>query len=353
MSCLDKRHILEIENLSITFTQYERGMHRIDLPVISNLNVSVHENEIVAVVGSSGSGKSLLAHAVLGLLPGNAKVNGDIYFDGELLSQKRIRELRGKEMALVPQSVNYLDPLMKVGKQVRNGKKDEGTWKRLKKLFDSYGLKEETEGRYPFECSGGMSRRVLLATALMGEPKLIIADEPTPGLQLELAKKAMQDFRKFADQGNGVLLITHDIELALEVADRIAVFYAGTTVEEAKVEDFQREETLRHPYTKALWKAMPRNGFQSISGMQPYVKDMPEGCPFGPRCELFTEECKGEIPVHLINCGTVRCIKAHGHGSSGVHVHGKGSIHEHGKDMVAEQEKPHCHPKGKGHTYDS
>ena len=312
MSCLDKRHILEIENLSVTFRQYEGGVRQIDLPVISDLNVSVHEGEIVAVVGSSGSGKSLLAHAVMGVLPRNARMEGSIYYQEELLTSERLKALRGKEIALVPQSVNYLDPLMKVGKQAAGGSKDAGVRKKVGSLFARYGLKEGTQKLYPFECSGGMSRRILLAPALMGDPRLIIADEPTPGLQLDLAKKAMQDFRRFADEGNGVLLITHDIELALEVADRIAVFYAGTTVEEAKVEDFASEESLRHPYTKALWRAMPQNGFQSIPGVQPYVKAMPKGCPFGPRCPQFDRECTGEIPVQVVNCGTVRCVKCRG-----------------------------------------
>lgn len=312
MSCLDKRHILEIENLSVTFRQYEGGLRQTDLPVISDLNVSVHEGEIVAVVGASGSGKSLLAHAVMGVLPGNARMEGDIYYNEELLTEERLKRLRGKEIALVPQSVNYLDPLMKVGKQVTGPQGGKALRRKVRGLFHKYGLEDQVYDLYPFECSGGMSRRILLATALTGGANLIIADEPTPGLQPELAKQAMQDFRTFADQGKGVLLITHDIELALEVADRIAVFYAGTTVEEAKVEDFSREETLRHPYTKALWRAMPKHGFQSIPGTQPYVKEMPKGCPFGPRCELFDEACTGKIPVQVVNCGTVRCVKCHG-----------------------------------------
>ena len=107
--------------------------------------------------------------------------------------------------------------------------------------------------------------------------------------------------------GAGVLVITHDLELALETADRIAVFYAGTTLEEATVSDFEREETLRHPYSKALWRAMPKNGF--VSGEQPYVKDLPGGCPFAPRCGRCTEECrKGEIPSREIRGGRVRCL---------------------------------------------
>ncbi len=327
MSCSNKFHILEIQDLSISFRQYEKGIRQVDLPVISRLNVTVHEGEIVAVVGSSGSGKSLLAHAILGLLPSNAMCSGEFFFLQEPLTPERMEKLRGKEIALVPQSVTYLDPLMKVGKQVRRGRRDRETVSRQRELFSQYGLAQEVEEKYPFACSGGMSRRILLATALMENPRLIIADEPTPGMELSLAGKAMEDFRRFADMGNGVLLITHDIELALKVADRIAVFYAGTTVEEALVSDFESEELLRHPYTKALWRAMPRNGFHPIDGVQPYVKDLPKGCVFGPRCPDFTQECEGEIPERVIRCGTVRCIKCredHSH-----HHHGGKEAHEH------------------------
>lgn len=327
MSCSNKFHILEIQDLSISFRQYEKGIRQVDLPVISRLNVTVHEGEIVAVVGSSGSGKSLLAHALLGLLPSNAMCSGEFFFLQEPLTPERMEKLRGKEIALVPQSVTYLDPLMKVGKQVRRGRRDRETVSRQRELFSQYGLAQEVEEKYPFACSGGMSRRILLATALMENPRLIIADEPTPGMELSLAGKAMEDFRRFADMGNGVLLITHDIELALKVADRIAVFYAGTTVEEALVSDFESEELLRHPYTKALWRAMPRNGFHPIDGVQPYVKDLPKGCVFGPRCPDFSQECEGEIPERVIRCGTVRCIKCredHSH-----HHHGGKEAHEH------------------------
>ncbi len=310
MSCINNKHILQINNLSISFTQYEQGLRQIDLQVIRNLNVSVHEGELVAVVGSSGSGKSLLAHAILGILPPNCNASGNIFFEDQLLDTARIRELRGKKIVLVPQSVNYLDPLEKIGEQVRKESKEESVRRRQEELFAYYNLQKNTADLYPFELSGGMARRVLLSTAMMENPRLIIADEPTPGLHLEAAKNAMRHFREFADKGNGVLLITHDIELALEVADRIAVFYAGTTVEEAPVADFEAMDTLRHPYTKALWRALPQNGFQPFPGNQPYVKDMPKGCSFGPRCPQFTPECEGDIPEQVIRCGTVRCIHA-------------------------------------------
>lgn len=333
-------HILEIEHLNVSFVQYEKGLRQIDLPVITDLSVSVHPGEIVAVVGSSGSGKSLLAHAVLGLLPSNADVSAEIRFNDKRIGAEEIKALRGREISLVPQSTTFLDPLLKVGPGVRRCDNSEEAKKRQRKLFERFHLKPETEKLYPFELSGGMARRVLLSSALMEDPKLIIADEPTPGLDLELAKKALADFRAFADQGNGVLLITHDIELALEVADRIAVFYAGTTVEEAPVADFLQEETLRHPYSRALWRAMPQNGFRSLRGAQPYVKDMPKGCPFAPRCEMADEECGGEIPLRVVRGGTVRCIKAkadmegHHHGNDPWHTHGVGSDHHHHGDIT-------------------
>lgn len=304
-----KETILKIEHMNISFSQYGKGLRQVELPVIRDLDVEVKAGEMVAVVGSSGSGKSLLAHGVMGILPYNARMGGTMWYRGEPLTQERIRKLRGKEILMVPQSLSYLDPLMKTGEQIRNGKKDEKSKKKLKEIFQRYHLKEEVEEKYPFELSGGMSRRILISTAMIEEPHLVIADEPTPGLDLAMAKRAMSHFRGLADMGAGVLVITHDLELALEVADRIVVFYAGTTVEEANVSDFQQENTLRHPYTKALWRALPQNGFQFIEGSQPYVKDMPQGCPFAPRCERCTEACKGEIPYRSVRGGKVRCVQ--------------------------------------------
>lgn len=305
----EKKELLRIEHLTVSFAQYEkRSAKQGELPVIRDLNVTVREGEIVAVVGSSGSGKSLLAHAIMGILPANAAASGSIFYRGSACGEAELEALRGREIALVPQSVNYLDPLMKVGRQIIGETKKRQEEARMRELLARYGLADEVADLYPFELSGGMARRVLLLTALMWQPRLIIADEPTPGMDLALAKQAMQDFRTFADDGNGVLLITHDLELALEVADRIVVFYAGTTVEEAKVTDFTDETLLRHPYTRALYEALPGRGFAALPGTQPYVKDLPAGCPFAPRCADRREACDGEIPVACVRGGRVRCI---------------------------------------------
>ena len=302
--------ILSVEHLMISFSQYERGWRKIQLPGIRDLSINIKGHEIVAVVGSSGSGKSLLAHAVMGLLPANASWKGRIAFKGEELTGKRVGELRGRQMVLVPQSVSYLDPLMKVGDQVRRGHKDGISRARSREVLGRYGLGEDTEELYPFQLSGGMTRRVLISTAVMEKPELVIADEPTPGLHISAAKRVLSHFREIADGGAGVLLITHDLELALQVADRIVVFYAGTNVEEAAVSDFQKEERLRHPYTRALYRAMPSHGFEVQPGAQPYVKDLPVGCPYGPRCPMADQGCMEEIEYRAYEGGMVKCRKA-------------------------------------------
>ena len=305
----EKTPVLEIKNMNISFRQYSKGLKQIDLPVIQDLNVTIHEGEMVAVVGSSGSGKSLLAHGVMGILPYNATLGGEMFYCGEPLTQKRIEKLRGKEIVMVPQSTSYLDPLMKVGPQIRKGDKTPERKKKLKEILKRYSLDEKVEEMYPFELSGGMTRRIMISTAMIETPKLVIADEPTPGLHIKVAKQAMEHFRELADMGAGVLVITHDLELALEVADKVIVFYAGHTIEEADSKDFQDERMLRHPYTRALWRAIPQNGFSYIEGVQPYVKDMPTGCPFSPRCGFATEECrKGAIPYRETRGGYVRCL---------------------------------------------
>jgi peptide/nickel transport system ATP-binding protein len=298
-------NILEVKNLSLAFRMYDGAFSRRDLQAITNLNITVRAGEILAVAGSSGSGKSLLAHAILGILPKNAIVGGEMLWNGEALTPKLQRKLRGKDLAFVPQSVTYLDPLIRVGKQVA---KDGKT---LDELFGRYHLNKEVTTQFPHELSGGMTRRILISAALAGKPKLVIADEPTPGLSLHLAEHAMKHFREIADSGASVLLITHNIDLAIRFANRIAVFYAGTTVETANAEDFADESMLRHPYSRALYRAMPQNGFAPTAGDQPYAGDLPNGCLFAPRCDKRTVECTAAIPkTRAVRGGEVSCYYA-------------------------------------------
>ncbi len=295
---------LDIRNFSLVFRMYDTGIRKTDLQVITDLNLSLRPGEIHAVVGSSGSGKSLLAHAILGILPRNASCGGEMLWFGQSLTPALQKKLRGNQLALVPQSVNYLDPLMRVGKQVsRNRKTAIETLRR-------YELDNRVAKMYPFELSGGMARRVMLATAAATKAKVVIADEPTPGLSAVLAEAAMTRFRSLADSGSSILLITHDLELAVRYADRISVFYAGTTLETAKASDFEDIELLRHPYSRALWQAIPQNGFRPIPGTQPYAGSLPKGCVFADRCDKCTEMCSVRPSPRHIRDGEVSCHHA-------------------------------------------
>ena len=265
---MNKKPILSVRNLEISFSQYTKGLKRIDSKAINNLDIDLYKGEILAVVGSSGSGKSLLAHSILGILPSNAQTKGSIIYKDEILDKKRKEKLRGKEIVFIPQSVNYLDPLMEVGKQVKISIKDKKNSNNiLKNTFKKYNLADKVEKYYPFQLSGGMARKVLLSSALVSECEVIIADEPTPGLDEKSLNEALKDFRDLADNGCALLLITHDIDAALKIADRVAIFYGGTTLEIANVEDFKNNGmNLRHPYTKALFNALPNNDFEPIEG---------------------------------------------------------------------------------------
>ncbi|MDV3349074.1 ABC transporter ATP-binding protein [Leptolyngbyaceae cyanobacterium CCMR0082] len=309
--------MLTISNLGITFTQYDQGLHRKRLTVITDLDLTVQAGELVAVVGASGSGKSLLAHALLGILPENAQLSGTMEFQGKPLTQKRCEALRGKAIALIPQSVGYLDPLMTVGRQVQrvgqlNGLPARSARTLVERTFARYDLPAHTPKRYPFQLSGGMARRVLVSTAVMTQAQLVIADEPTPGLHPDVVTETLNHLRELAQGGRGVMLITHDIEAALQVADRVVVFYGGTTVEIANAQDFTTGN-LRHPYTQALWRSLPQNDFVPVPGNQPSPDQLPVGCLYSDRCSWSTADCKRARPeLQFIRQGWVRCIHAEG-----------------------------------------
>ena len=269
-------HLLTVEDLTVAFDMYDPAAPffragRVRSEVLHSLTLSVHAGEILAVVGASGSGKTVLADALLGLFEPNSEVRGRIWFDGKPQTAESLKALRGHGISLVPQSVNHLDPLMRVGEQVRGVARGATRAERQadarrraarqRELFAAYGLAPEVERLYPHQLSGGMARRVLLMCALMDEPRLIVADEPTPGLDLDLAVHALDDLRSFANAGGGVLLITHDIELALRACDRVAVFRDGTVVEETARESFSSPELLRHPFSRELWHALPGHDF--------------------------------------------------------------------------------------------
>ena len=292
--------LLEVNNLSISFTQYVQGLNRHDTKVISDLTIDVDESEIVAILGSSGSGKSLLAHSILGILPYNSHVTGEIKYKGQVLDQELKEKIRGKEISLIPQSVNYLDPLMKVSEQAIGECKDEKEHAERKKIqreiFNKYGLDESVDDLYPFELSGGMARKVLLSTALVRDPTLLIADEET-----------IIDIKNLKEQGKGVLLITHEIDVALRTADRIAIFYSGYVIEINTVENFKNVDNVLHPYSKALINSLPKNGFKLTEGVQP-LDDVP-GCPYFENCPIRLDKCENTKPeLENHNGIMIRCF---------------------------------------------
>ncbi|MBO0993752.1 ABC transporter ATP-binding protein [Bacillus sp. SD088] len=304
--------LFEVKQLSLVFRQYQKGWQESRIQAISKFDLTIHKREIVAIVGASGSGKSLLANAVLGILPENAETGGVILYEGEALTPKRQEDLRGKEIALIPQSTNALDPLMKAGKQVQTVIKGKNKKKIQQELFRRVGLASEAGDQYPFELSGGMARRVLVTIAMASHAKLIIADEPTPGLDEHARDETIRYIKQLANEGKGVMFITHDIMAALEIADKIAVFYAGQTVEIANIEDFAgKGERLRHPYTKALWNSLPQNEFKPLPGSQPATGTTLDGCVFASKCPLATTICKQKQPQdRSLNHGMVRCFHA-------------------------------------------
>lgn len=310
---MTEKPILEVKRLSVSFSQYAKGLHRKTLQVITDLDIELYPGKITAVVGSSGSGKSLLAHAILDLLPENAQAEGHFYYKGINVTKEDQRRYRGKEWVLIPQSVNYLDPLLNVKKQIeitmdKMDVKSGG----VSKWLNKYGLKQSTEKMYPFQLSGGMARKVLLTTALSTQAQIIIADEPTPGLDPESLEIVLKDFRALADQGCAILMITHDIHAALKIADQIAIFYAGTTVEIAEVSDFENKgRGLRHPYTRALFNALPEQAFSAIKGSQPTLEQRVNGCLFHNRCDLASDACRLTRPEYQnIRGGKVKCYDA-------------------------------------------
>lgn len=263
--------VLEVRGLEVDFLQYERGLRRRTVPALRGMDLAAGAGEVVALVGASGAGKSLLAHAVLGLLPPNAVERGEVLLDGEPLDADGRRRHAGRGVALLPQAASFLDPLSTVGRQVRRSAELAGHPDPRRAAADALarrGLGPEVLRRRPHELSGGMARRVLVAMATMSDPRVLLADEPTTGLPPADVRTTLRGFRAMADAGAAVVLITHELRAALEVADRVVIVRDGRTVDVADPAAFTGDgAALDHPYTRALWQALPGNGFRVAEGV--------------------------------------------------------------------------------------
>ncbi|MEV4946432.1 ABC transporter ATP-binding protein [Streptomyces sp. NPDC053755] len=284
-----------------------RGGRRVAAVTAADFDLAA--GECLALVGESGCGKSVLASALLGLLPGNAETTGTARLGGvDLLAADErtlARTVRGRRVGLVPQSpAAHLTPVRTVRSQLEETVRElTGTARRERRAAAEAAAERAAFpaghlDRHPHELSGGLAQRAATALALIGDAPLLLADEPTTGLDRDLVERTVDELRRHADEGRGLLLITHDLEAARRIADRVAVMYAGRIVETAAAHRFFGEPGPRHPYARGLLDALPDRAFTPIPGMPPELTDLPSGCAFAPRCGRATAEC-GTLPVPL------------------------------------------------------
>jgi peptide/nickel transport system ATP-binding protein len=312
--------LLEVEDLHVHF-ESDRGTVR----AVDGISFSVDRGETLGIVGESGSGKTVASEALTRLLrmpPGGIPA-GSVRFEGRELtamSEKELRRVRGADIAYVFQDPETaLNPVYSVGWQLREAiqlhsdASDERARERAIELLDAVGIPDATArvGDYPHEFSGGMRQRAVVAMALASDPKLLVADEPTTALDATVQAGILElltDIQRERDMG--VLLITHDLGVIAEVADRVAVLYAGKLMETADV--YGLFDDPAHPYTRALFACLPgRGGSAAIEGTLPDPTDPPPGCRFAPRCRHAVEACHdgGQPPMYdLPNGGTVSCV---------------------------------------------
>ncbi|MFJ8666496.1 ABC transporter ATP-binding protein [Streptomyces sp. NPDC093600] len=276
---------------------------------VTDADFDLAAGECLALVGESGCGKSVLAAALLGLLPGNAEASGTALLDGvDLLTADErtlARTVRGRRVGLVPQSpAAHLTPVRTVRAQLEETVRELTGAARRERRAAAEAAAERAAfpadhlDRYPHELSGGLAQRAATALALIGDAPLLLADEPTTGLDRDLVERTVDELRRHADDGRALLLITHDLAAARRIADRVAVMYAGRIVETTPAHRFFGEPGPRHPYARGLLDALPERAFTPIPGMPPELTDLPPGCAFAPRCERATAVC-GTLPEPL------------------------------------------------------
>ncbi len=294
---------------------------------VDGVSFSVGKKEVVALVGESGSGKSVTSLSVLGLIPSPpGKIEGgEIIFDGEDLlkkTNKEMQDVRGNEISMIFQEpMTSLNPVYPVGKQIteairRHNKISKKEARAIAiDMLNKVGLPspEIRVDDYPHQMSGGMRQRVMIAMALATEPQLLIADEPTTALDVTIQAQILDLMNRLREEtGTSILLITHDLGVVAETADRVVVMYCGKVMEMANVVDLFDDP--KHPYTQGLIASIPKMEGESgrltmIEGNVPNPMHMPEGCPFEPRCTQSMEICKQKMPqIQMIGDREVRCF---------------------------------------------
>ena len=313
--------LLEIENLSVDFPSKDSVMHAVD-----GVSLSLQAGDVLGIVGESGSGKSVTMMALMGLVSYPGVVRADkLRFDGHdllSLSASERSKLTGKDVAMIFQDpTTSLNPCFTIGFQLAETLKlhlhmdTKAAHKRSIELLEQVGIPAPASRLkdFPHQMSGGMNQRVMIAMAIACNPKLLIADEPTTALDVTIQAQILdllQNLQK--ERGMALVLITHNMGVVSEMAQRVAVMYAGQIMEERSAQDLFT--TPQHPYTQALMVAMPERSdgltrLATIPGMVPGLYDRPDGCLFAPRCAYATDDCRAQRPaLKTWQAGTVRCI---------------------------------------------
>ncbi|MFD4247393.1 ABC transporter ATP-binding protein [Streptomyces sp. NPDC058525] len=274
-------------------------------PVLAGVNLRVRSGETVALVGESGSGKSLTSRAALGLLPAGAEVSGTVRVTGQdvlALRADRLRALRSSTVSMIFQDPrSAMNPLRRLGDFLTETVRGTARAEALPGLLDAVGLPARVLRQYPHELSGGMLQRVMIAAALLPGPRLLLADEPTTALDTVTQAEIVTLLARLrAREGCGLLFVTHDLELAAAISDRVYVMYAGRIVETGPAAAVF--ENPRHPYTRALLEATPRldsppGPLPALPGRPPDLRTAVTGCAFAPRCPRATDLCGRELPA--------------------------------------------------------
>ncbi|QDQ15079.1 ABC transporter ATP-binding protein [Streptomyces spectabilis] len=298
MTAASRPPVLSVRGLSVRF-RMRGGAH---VSAVTDARFDLAPGECLALVGESGCGKSVLASALLGLLPGNAETAGSALLgDLDLLTADErtlARTVRGRRVGLVPQSpAAHLTPVRTVRSQLEETLRELTGVRRpaLRKAAEAAAERASFPvghlDRYPHQLSGGLAQRAATALALIGDAPLLLADEPTTGLDRELVDRTVDELRRHVGDDRALLLITHDLAAARRVADRVAVMYASRVVEIAAAEDFFGAPGPRHPYARGLLDALPEREFTPIPGMPPELSALPDGCAFAARCAGADEAC--------------------------------------------------------------
>jgi peptide/nickel transport system ATP-binding protein len=291
--------LLEIAGLSVGFRTPRGGVR-----ARSDASGSRGAGELLVIVGASGAGKTVLAHALLRLLPRNAEVTGSVRLDGrELLdlTARDLRGVRGRRMALIPQSpASALNPVRKLGAQLleaarARGLADDEARRRLRERLAELGLDfGELSGRYVHQLSGGMQQRVVNAMALVGSPDVVIADEPTSGLDSDLVDTTAAQLLEIPARGSALIVITHDLRLAERLGGRLALLSASRIVEVGPTAAFFAGPS--HPYGRVLVRARPEREGRPIPGLPPELTNLPAHCAFADRCTDRFDRCTTSLP---------------------------------------------------------